>query len=777
MRRLFIGLLIIGLFVLPRPASALEARGAASGSGGPPTGAAGGDLGGTYPNPSVVQVNGAAVPTSAPLVGTNGSNQIVLATPFSPNPKTATYQVLASDFSGYKIINVASGTFTITLVASGSQPPTGQSVLILNFGSGVVTIARSGQNINGGTASLTLPAGSATAPSDALVVSDGTNYFGTVHSGSSGTVTNIATTSPITGGPITATGTIACATCATTTNGGALSGTAPIAVSAAGAISITSPLPIANGGTNTASTLTGIVRGGASYTAAELSGDVTTSGSNAATVVQVNGAAMPASAPLVGTNSSKQVVLATPFAPNPQTATYQALASDFSNYKTIVAASGTFTITLVASGSQPPTGQSITVINYGSGVVTVARSGQNINGGTGSLVLPAASATAPSSVQIVSDGTNYFGSVNAGPTVGSSTSSTGQFTNVAVGASVPALDATTGDITATGAVKTGASPPTVTAGTAGLFACGEGTLPTSLAGADIITCNSATHRATQCNNGVACTQIVASGADINASDQVTGTNGGTIPASAPIVGTNSNSQIVLATPFATNAQTGTYQVLASDFSNYKTIIVASGTFTITLVASGSQPPTGQFIHVVNYGSGAVTIARSGQNINGQTTSLLIPATGALSPKDVTVVSDGTNYFATFNAASTGEISAGPNTFGNNTTWPTNSPIMSSIPPSYSTGATCHFTKLSCVNTFHAATCTTAPIINIFQTSVSNLGSTVTCDNTLDSTLGTFANTSQTLVFTPPVAVGIFISTQGATCLTDQFNITADYKCP
>jgi hypothetical protein len=42
-------------------------------------------------------------------------------------------------------------------------------------------------------------------------------------------------------------------------------------------------VPIANGGTNTSSTLTGLVRGGLSYTAAELSGDVTTSGSNATT--------------------------------------------------------------------------------------------------------------------------------------------------------------------------------------------------------------------------------------------------------------------------------------------------------------------------------------------------------------------------------------------------------------------------------------------------------------------------------------------------------------
>lgn len=56
------------------------------------------------------------------------------------------------------------------------------------------------------------------------------------------------------------------------------------------ATSVTSALPVGNGGTGTASTLTGIMRGSSSaMTAAELSGDVTTSGSNATTVIRING--------------------------------------------------------------------------------------------------------------------------------------------------------------------------------------------------------------------------------------------------------------------------------------------------------------------------------------------------------------------------------------------------------------------------------------------------------------------------------------------------------
>jgi hypothetical protein len=60
------------------------------------------------------------------------------------------------------------------------------------------------------------------------------------------------------------------------------------------AAGLSATLAVASGGTGTASTLMGLVRGSASaMTAAELSGDATTSGSNAVTVVKVNGTTVP----------------------------------------------------------------------------------------------------------------------------------------------------------------------------------------------------------------------------------------------------------------------------------------------------------------------------------------------------------------------------------------------------------------------------------------------------------------------------------------------------
>jgi hypothetical protein len=95
---------------------------------------------------------------------------------FVTNAQTSTYQTLINDFQFCKTIPVASGTFTITLVASTAQPANGQCLVVLNYGAGVVTVAPSGQNINGSSSNQTVGPGSPSVPTGLWVISDGTNY-------------------------------------------------------------------------------------------------------------------------------------------------------------------------------------------------------------------------------------------------------------------------------------------------------------------------------------------------------------------------------------------------------------------------------------------------------------------------------------------------------------------------------------------------------------------------------------------------------------------------
>lgn len=69
----------------------------------------------------------------------------------------------------------------------------------------------------------------------------------------------VSVSAPITLNALT--GALACATCVTSSGGGAITGTAPISVSAAGVVSITSPLPVSNGGTALASGTSGGILG------------------------------------------------------------------------------------------------------------------------------------------------------------------------------------------------------------------------------------------------------------------------------------------------------------------------------------------------------------------------------------------------------------------------------------------------------------------------------------------------------------------------------------
>jgi len=199
---------------------------------------------------------------------------------------------------------IASGSFLFTAIAAPATPASGKGSFYIDSTSKNLAVKDDAGIVKHGVQTKTSVSNSfATAiaddgtvtvaqPTFANLASTPTTVAGYGITDAVATSRSISTTSPLAGGgDLSANRTFTCTTCATTTNGGALSGTSPVAVSAGGAISCTTclvsstPVTIAQGGTGTASTLTGLVRGSASaMTAAELSGDVTTSGSNAVTI-------------------------------------------------------------------------------------------------------------------------------------------------------------------------------------------------------------------------------------------------------------------------------------------------------------------------------------------------------------------------------------------------------------------------------------------------------------------------------------------------------------
>jgi hypothetical protein len=75
-------------------------------------------------------------------------------------------------------------------------------------------------------------------------------------------------------------------------------------------VCLSAALPVNQGGTGTTSTLTGLMRGNSSaMTAAELSGDATTSGSNAVTVTKLNGVSLAGLSTGILKNTTRRLVL------------------------------------------------------------------------------------------------------------------------------------------------------------------------------------------------------------------------------------------------------------------------------------------------------------------------------------------------------------------------------------------------------------------------------------------------------------------------------------
>lgn len=185
-------------------------------------------------------------------------------------------------------------------------------------------------------------------------------------------------------------------------------------------------------------------------------------------------------------------------------------------------------------------------------------------------------------------------------------------------------------------------------------------------------------------------------------------------------------------------------------------------------------------------TGAEEFGNAGSSICPGGTGCVAATTTAISFKDTGAVTFGValptanttgrsnaagGFFTGGTAAVYSNMSAGNAAFGNSTTYPTGQQIVAGVAP-----VACHFTNLTCINTFHAATCTTAPTVNVFDGGT-NTGTAKICDATLDGTRGTVVTQAQTQPIAAGDVYGIYVSTQGGTCLTDQFTVTADISCP
>ncbi len=168
------------------------------------------------------------------------------------------YQTVQTDYGALLVFNDASPV-ALTMAVTASLP--GITLpwycAVLNEGAGTVTITPVSGQINGG-ATVDVHTGEL-----AFIFYDGTDFWAGVTAASGSGVTQITAGAGIDISPSGGTGNVT--------------------------VSLDVPVSIAHGGTGTASTLTGLVRGSASaMTAAEISGDATTSGSNALTLATVN---------------------------------------------------------------------------------------------------------------------------------------------------------------------------------------------------------------------------------------------------------------------------------------------------------------------------------------------------------------------------------------------------------------------------------------------------------------------------------------------------------
>jgi hypothetical protein len=156
-------------------------------------------------------------------------------------------------------VDNAGNTSTDCTFISSSTASTAWASITSGTNSNTGTFTATGNTWNfGGASGFSLPSGTTIPGSGSgqvTLAAQAAAGTPTITFGTSSGTPAVTASSPL--AITTATGNITCTTCATTTNGGALSGTAPIVVSVAGAISITAATTIAPGSITLAGDLAG----------------------------------------------------------------------------------------------------------------------------------------------------------------------------------------------------------------------------------------------------------------------------------------------------------------------------------------------------------------------------------------------------------------------------------------------------------------------------------------------------------------------------------------
>jgi hypothetical protein len=303
----------------------LTAAASVSITGAAPTGTAAGDLSGTYPNPVVAQVNGAAVPASTGALASNSSRQIVAATvtgsgavveatsPTLVTPALGTPSaVVLTNGTGLPTTGLtgtlqaaqepahtgdatnAAGSLALAVVrVNGAVVPASQTVLASNSSSQLVgaSITGSGSVVEATSPTLVTPA---LGTPSAINLANATGLPATALPALSGVVQTSA------GSGVTSYTT-------STGTGATVQATSPTLVTPA--LGTPSSVTLTNGTGLQTTGLTGTLQ--AAQEPAH-TGDMTNTAGSLATVVgQINGAAIPASSAALASNSSHQIVAAT----------------------------------------------------------------------------------------------------------------------------------------------------------------------------------------------------------------------------------------------------------------------------------------------------------------------------------------------------------------------------------------------------------------------------------------------------------------------------------